>query len=380
MKNLLFLIPTYTQGGTNRSLQFLLSMLNSNDFNIYILCLKDGGVYKTKFSNYNIIEEPPIIHYFWNAHNIWIKIIRALDRSFNYNIAKLIMSRFISSLEKNYQFDKVIAYEEGMATYVTNFFQHTKKLAWVHCDYQYYDKKNKRIEKISYKGIDKIICVSNYTRSSFINHFPQFKDKVDFTYNILNIDYINKSSKANINNENILNNQTFNILSIGRFDPIKQFEKIPQIANAISKYGKCRQFKWYIIGSGRKETLSKILAEIDKYNLKDTVMLLGAQENPYPYLKSANLLVSTSLSEACPYVINEAKVLHIPVVSTDYKSAAELISKNNGIITPLKDMYLVLYNLINNINNQYTDLIDKVTSYTFDTTEYLDKAINILEK
>ena len=43
-------------------------------------------------------------------------------------------------------------------------------------------------------------------------------------------------------------------------------------------------------------------------------------------------------------------------------------------------MYLVLYNLINNINNQYTDLIDKVTSYTFDTTEYLDKAINILEK
>ena len=35
MKKLLFLIPTYTQGGTNRSLQFLLSMLNSND--LYIM-------------------------------------------------------------------------------------------------------------------------------------------------------------------------------------------------------------------------------------------------------------------------------------------------------------------------------------------------------
>ena len=54
---LLFVIPTYTQGGTNRSLQFLLSTLKNSNFEIYILCLKDEGIYQTLFANYNIIKK-----------------------------------------------------------------------------------------------------------------------------------------------------------------------------------------------------------------------------------------------------------------------------------------------------------------------------------
>lgn len=377
---LLFVIPTYTQGGTNRSLQFLLSTLKNSNFEIYILCLKDGGIYQTLFANYNIIKKSSLVYFFWNSTSFIAKIIRFIDRMIHYNISQIVMSKFIKSIEKEYQFDKVIAYEEGIATYITSFFNNSKKLAWVHCDYQYYKKKNNYIEKKTYNKIEYIICVSKYTSLSFIKHFPQFKNKVNFAYNILDTNYINKLSELAIKETNIFNEDEFNILSIGRFDPIKQFSKIPQIVNTIIKNGKSQKFKWYIIGSGKKDILTNLLSEIEKYNLKDIVILLGAKENPYPYIKKSNLLVSTSYSEACPYVINEAKVLHIPVLSTNYKSATELITEDNGIITTINDMPFILYNLINNINIQYTKLNNRTKLYTFNTAQYLNKVINILEK
>ena len=43
-------------------------------------------------------------------------------------------------------------------------------------------------------------------------------------------------------------------------------------------------------------------------------------------------------------------------------------------------MPFILYNLINNINNQYTKLNNRTKLYTFNTAQYLNKVINILEK
>ena len=37
------------------------------------------------------------------------------------------------------------------------------------------------------------------------------------------------------------------------------------------------------------------------------------------------MVVSTSVSEACPNVINEAKILHTPIVATNFGSVYEFI-------------------------------------------------------
>lgn len=69
-----------------------------------------------------------------------------------------------------------------------------------------------------------------------------------------------------------------------------------------------------IIGKGsERKSLEQLIKSLD---LEQKVQLLGFRENPYPYIKNAKLLVSSSFSEGLPRVIVEALILHTPVVST----------------------------------------------------------------
>ena len=377
-KKILFIIPIYSHGGTNRSLQFLLSLINPQEFDIYILCLIDKGIYKETFNNYKTIKLSTKLHLFFNSNNIIIKFTRLLDRIINYKLLKFFSKREILNIEKNYKFDKIIGYEEGIATYFTSFFN-SPKVAWVHCDYHYYKNKNKKIEKLAYPNINQIVCVSKHTSQSFKNYYPTLEKKITYAYNLLNEKEIIELSKEKITDKRF-NNSTFTIISIGRYDPIKQFDKIPEIAKKIYNIGNCKNFKWYIIGCGNEEYTKIIESNICKYQLQDTVILLGEKSNPYPYIKNSNILVSTSLSEACPYVINEAKILKKIVVSTNYESASELIGDDNGVITSLNTMHTILYNLINNKDSGYTILNDKVSKYTFNITNDRNKIISIINQ
>jgi len=53
-----------------------------------------------------------------------------------------------------------------------------------------------------------------------------------------------------------------------------------------------------------------------KLGIEQKVKFLGFVKNPYPYIKNAKLLVSSSNSEGLPRVIVESLILNTPVVST----------------------------------------------------------------
>ena len=61
--------------------------------------------------------------------------------------------------------------------------------------------------------------------------------------------------------------------------------------------------------------------------------------------------MNTSISEACPYVINEAKILGTPVVCTDFGSAKEFIDYGiNGFYEPIEKVADRIICLIKNPN------------------------------
>lgn len=108
---------------------------------------------------------------------------------------------------------------------------------------------------------------------------------------------------------------------MGRFSKVKCFERVIQAADEL-----CKQqidFTWYILGDG--EEYSNISKMVNDYNLQDKVILPGVQENPFPLLKHADCFVLTSQSEAQPMVLNEALTLGVPVISTDFSSAHEVV-------------------------------------------------------
>lgn len=339
MKKILFIIPHFGTGGTNSALLAMLHTLeNTFDCHIFSMC-KDGEM-KEVFKKHKIFT-----HCFLNLFQcdfskcslpqkaivLLIKCIKRLMLAVNIDITRYVFKRVAREIEKKDNFDTIIAYQEGDATAFASYFKNKNKIAWIHCDYSFYMKTD---ESKIYEKFKKVVCVSQYTANVFKGIYPQFADKTTFFYNMCDYDKIVALSNEAVNDSRFSNNN-FTIVSIGRIDKIKRFEYIPQIAYQLKNNG--ISFKWYLIGSGNDAELNnKIQEKIESYKVNEEVVLLGHKSNVYPFLKNSNLLVSLSKSEACPMIFIEAKALNIPIVTTDFKTAFELIdNEKDGLITPI---------------------------------------------
>lgn len=374
-KNLLFILSSFSHGGTNKSLQNMLSLMDKDKYEYYIFTTNKDDIYKEIFSKYNIIKCPPLLHIYSTSKSIFIRAIRFIDRQINFFFFKFLLKKFTSSIENKIDFDKIIAFEEGIhLRLIASAFKATK-ISWIHCDYKSYNemfRTNLSKEYKLFSQFDKIICVSRTTKKSFINFFPILEHKTEHIYNILNSEEIKKDANKEIYDKKFIKDD-FIIVSVGRLHSIKQFEKIPYIVNQIINKQKDIKFKWYIIGDGDSSVKNCITKEIEQYQLQDKVICLGSKNNPYPYIKKANLLVVTSLSEAYPCVINEAKILNTPVLSSNFDSAPEIVDTNLGIIAHLDEFPNILYNIINDVGMVYSKLKIKAEGYIFNNENILEK-------
>ena len=88
--------------------------------------------------------------------------------------------------------------------------------------------------------------------------------------------------------------------------------------------------------------------QIRKNDLSDCIFLHGYDSNPYRYLKNADLFLLPSRNEAAGLVIDEARSLGVPVLSTRTVAAEETLSfhdcgwvcenSEDGIYTGMKDL------------------------------------------
>ena len=255
-----------------------------------------------------------------------------------------------------------------------SFFDQTRKISCIHCDYARYLTSPKIITRnlSIYTGYEKIICVSDYTCRNFLSVIPELEPKTRPLHNLINDTLIIEKSKEVVDLP--WNDETFNIVSVGRFDRVKRYEYIPQLASEIKKAG--IKFKWVLLGGGNEVIKQEIHNSTSKYNVEDCVILLGETNNPYPYIANSSLLVCLSSTEACPNVINEAKILHIPVVSANFGSVYEFLEDHiNGIITPMEKMGAAITELALN-KELYERLKMNIGSFKYDNDAIICKLEN----
>lgn len=112
--------------------------------------------------------------------------------------------------------------------------------------------------------------------------------------------------------------------------------------------------------------------------MEDCVVMLGAKTNPHYYIKHADLLVCLSKSEACPRVVNEAKILGTPTVSTDFPTIYEFIEDGEtGIISSLSDLPNAITRIIYDEGLRERIKVN-ISRFEFDNTELLCKIKKIL--
>ncbi len=277
------------------------------------------------------------------------------------------------NIMRKHHFDIVVGFSEGAPTLLASSFKGVKKMAWIHCDYQRYFETEcvKHDESEIYQRIDYIVSVSDYTKESFKKIYPTLSSKAVSIYNLLDVDRIKLFSQATVDTE-LFKTDTFTLISVGRIVPVKRFVCIPIIAKKLKDAG--LNFRWYIIGPDSDQVETRQIDEmIRANNLEDVVIRLGEKANPYPYMARSDLYVCLSSSEACPMVFNEAKILKLPMVTTDFGSAFEFITNGvDGIITPIDIMPNVLSRLMKD-KKEMLKLKCNISNYGYDNASIQNK-------
>lgn len=189
-----------------------------------------------------------------------------------------------------------------------------KKILWIHahviCPRKYWHWFDKQ-----YNKFHKIYCVSESMLEAFKEKFPFAGRKTTVFHNILDANVIKMSATAPTN-ESLL---PYSIVTVGRLSTEKGQNMIPAVARMLLNDG--YNIHWYIIGEGYLR--EQIQQESQKYDVEDCVILLGAKQNPYPYIKNCDIYVQTSLLEGWGLTIQEAKILGKPIVATPLPAMKE---------------------------------------------------------
>ena len=148
------------------------------------------------------------------------------------------------------------------------------------------------------------------------------------------------------------------LISIGRLTKQKNFELLINFFYNLSD--KHSKFELVIIGEGEDELKLKKLTK--KLNLDKKIHFLGYQKNIFKYLKSAECFILTSLWEDPGFVLVEAALSNVPIISSDCPNGPEEIIQKNGYLFQ---------------NNNLKSLLEKFDEFlgTNKTTIYQNKLI-----
>lgn len=345
---ILFCIENVRQGGISKALESLLPFIEQEHIDARIFCVNQkDGPYAETFKKYFYKKQNKLLYLLSTYHSehkglgriglIFVKaILKILKKVFRIDVfSNAIKKEFNNILKEN--FDIVVAFSEGLITRACSQINAKNKIAWIHLDYERYLAYSDNIdEEEIYKNYDYIAIPSLHCSKSFIKVFPQYKDKVHVIPNLVNETSIKSLSTLDKDLDiRFCIDDNFRLVSVGRICYEKRFFEIPTIAKELKEHG--IPFKWYIIGSGSEKETTYLMEHITLHQVQEQVILLGAKDNPYPYIHHSHILAVTSLTETFCYAIAEAKTLNIPVITTNFGTAYEVVSPENGIICDIRD-------------------------------------------
>lgn len=190
-----------------------------------------------------------------------------------------------------------------------------------------YNSRGVSLKSVLYFGNSKkynhIFWVSNAAFEGF--RFGKWlRNKSSVLYNVIDGERIIALSKKNMST-------IYDVVYLGRLTFQKNPERLIGIIERM--YQKKNSLRVAIIGNG--ELFRDINQLIIDKKLHKCIEMLGFQNNPFPILKNAKVLLMSSRWEGTPMCVLEALALGIPVVSTPTDGIAELI--DNGVNGYLSD-------------------------------------------
>lgn len=337
-KQILFVIESLGCGGAEKSLVALLSSLDKNRYDLSLWMIHPEGAFLSFLPDeVKVVEQPKynvLESLLFNLSSVFYSIVWRLNkmiRKSEYWGETYYKSRGWAIKVPDGKWDVVFAYHQGLVTYiVADKFHDCKKVGWVNADI-FKTGYNIAYNSKFYRKIDKICPVSEILHKLMDDGMPEFSAKYHTVWDIINPSVTCELSKQQVEQLRT-NSDEYVFVTTGRLHVLKGYDMAVEAAHFLKQKGV--KFKWYFIGAGAQR--HDIERKISLLGLQDDVRLLGMKTNPYPYMLQADVYVQTSRHEGFGMTIAEAKILGVPVVSTNFDVVYNQIThERNGLIAEM---------------------------------------------
>lgn len=153
-------------------------------------------------------------------------------------------------------------------------------------------------------------------------------DRIEYIPNGVNIEGIQKEKydRERFCSEIGVSQEAFLIGHIGRIHPVKnQLRTIEIFAEIVRK---CPAAKLLFVGEGHGDYFDKVIKQIENYDLKEKVLLLGMRRDVAAIMSTIDVLILPSITECLPLVMIEAQAQGVRAVASDVVPR-EVICNNN---------------------------------------------------
>ncbi|MDR1927265.1 MAG: glycosyltransferase [Oscillospiraceae bacterium] len=318
MKRILFFVESLGGGGAEKVLVDLVNHMDPACFHITLVVMTSGGVWDHAAANH--VDLRFLLRREDFAAGGW--------RGFGYRLRHQMLRRlpprlvhFLFFHERN---DAEIAFTEGLATrLIAAAPRKSRRLAWVHTDFSSNAEgsdgafRSPKTQRRAYAKFDRILCVSQRVRDQFIAKLGALP-QLTVQYNPVDAAAVRARAEEKTA---FPPGRGMTLLAVGRFSPVKGMDRLLRICARLRDEG--LEFRLWLLGDGAQR--GALEEYIRAASLQDCVALLGFRQNPYPFLRTADCLVSASRAEGLSTAAAEALILGTPVVCTDCAGMREVL-------------------------------------------------------
>jgi len=165
------------------------------------------------------------------------------------------------------------------------------------------------------------------------------------------------------------------VLAAGRFTPVKDYHTLVRAFDLIHSQ---RDLRLVIIGDGeQRDAIEELIGDSD---LGDVVDLPGFVDNPYSFMRAADVLALSSKWEGFGNVLVEAMACGTPVVSTDCPSGPSeiLVNGKYGMLVPVEDEAALADAIAETLDSPISKDVLQDRSGDFSVKKIADRYLDVL--
>lgn len=355
MKKVLFVINTMGRAGAEMALLELLRRLKKEELELSLFVLTGQGEMLKELPEgvrlLNKTYDDCSVHTKEGKQHLMKTVLGAMFRRGTvFRLSPYLVSQLFSMLKKGKllpdkllwrvlsdgaerfeeTYDLAVAYIEGGSTYyVMDHVKAKKKAMFFHVDYGRAGY-TRSLDKECYLHFDKVFTVSDEVKTAFLETYPECSQKTEVFHNLINRERV--LQKAELAGGFTDAYEGYRILTVGRLMEQKDFAQSIKAMKLLKEQG--IKARWYILGEGeQRPELERLIKEL---GLEQDFFLPGATDNPYCYMKQADIYVHCTRFEGKSIAIQEAQILGCPILVSDCSGNREQVQ--HGVDGLLCDM------------------------------------------